>query len=391
MKKVFLPLTILMVLFSSGCTVPFLNIEIPFLPDIFPGMQVQEQRHDVISIESLQAIPSPIVRAGQSIRLRAVVKNLQKPEYEKIPVTIGLYNDCGLFGMETPQGVKGEFCSGTTHPVYNQNTGMVECTTTMYPQSTAIVEWKLTAKDDVNVETQCKIGILAIYNYYTYSTSSVTFVNKAEVERLVSEGKSFSETGIATIGEGPVKPYVEVLNQPIIIDSSEGDPKKAGSGIMSFWVENKGQGILEIAESSATGGNVVFDCGTLYNVPLTPILIPGIPPGISIPVHPVMLKQVCLEIEGGKDLSGAENVKAIKDENLIIIQDCIKEHLKTKNQNEYSISFIGRSTPKYSCSITVDDPSRIKQEKTYQITAKIGYSYKFTKEITTTVQPKIRL
>lgn len=384
MRKIFTSLVLLLVLFSSGCTVPFLDIEIPFLPDIFPGTEIREERHDVVSIESIQAIPTTTVRAGQSIRLRAIVKNLQKPEYEKTPVTIGLYNDCGLFGMETTQGVKGEFCSGTTEPVYNPNTGMVECTTTMYPQSTVVVEWKLTAKDNVNVETQCKIGILARYAYITYSTSSVTFVNKEELERLVSEGKSLSEKGIATIGEGPVKPYVEVLNQPIIIDAAPavGD---AGSGIMSFWIENKGGGILEIAESGATGGNAVFDCATLLNIPI-PIPRPGITGIGSIQIPPQMLNKVCLEIENADN-----KVKAIKDEQSIIIQDCIKEHLETAQPNTYSISFIQKSTPKYLCSITVDDPTRIKQEKTYQITAKIGYSYKFTKEIMVTVKPKIRL
>jgi hypothetical protein len=253
---------------------------------------------------------------------------------------------------------------------------MVECTTTLYPQSTAVVEWKLNAKDDVNVETQCRVGILARYNYITYSTSSVTFVNKAEIERLVSEGKSFSETGIATIGEGPVKPYVEVLSQPIIIDTSEGSEDR-GSGIMSFWVENKGYGILDILESATKGGNVVFDCNTLYNIP--------IPFGGSIPIHPVLLKQVCLEIDAG------DNVKALKDKQMISVQDCIKSHLETTTPSQYSLSFIGKSTPKYSCSITVADASRIKQETTYQITAKIGYSYKFTKEIMLTVKPKIRL
>lgn len=376
MRKIFTPLVLLLVLSSSGCTVPFLDIEIPFLPDIFPGTEIREERHDVVSIESIQAIPTTTVRAGQSIRLRAIVKNLQKPEYEKTPVTIGLYNDCGLFGMETTQGVKGEFCSGANPPSYKPSTGMVDCTTTMYPQSTVVVEWKLTAKDNVNVETQCKIGILARYNYNTYSTSSVTFVNKEELERLVSEGKSLSEKGIATIGEGPVKPYVEVLNQPIIIDATPGvqDP---GSGIMSFWIENKGGGILEIAESGATGGNAVFDCDKLNTA--TPFT--G-----SMPINPAAFNKVCLEIENADN-----KVKAIKDGQSIIIQDCIKEHLQTKNPNEHSISFIQKSTPKYLCSITVDDPTRIKQEKTYQITAKIGYSYKFTKEIMVTIKPKIRL
>ncbi len=65
MKKIFVSFAVLFVLFSSGCTVPFLNIEIPFLPDIFPGMQVEEQRHDVISIEALQAIPFSTLRSAR--------------------------------------------------------------------------------------------------------------------------------------------------------------------------------------------------------------------------------------------------------------------------------------------------------------------------------------
>jgi hypothetical protein len=331
MKKIFIPFTILLVLSTSGCTVPFLNIEIPFLPDIFPGMQTMEQRHDVISIESLQVIPSVTVREGQSIRLRAVVKNLQEPEYEPIKgVVIGLYNDCGMFDTSV------EFCQ-TEEKGKSDEMGMYYCKLDrMYPQSTAIVEWKLVAKP-LNVETSCRVGTLAQYDHTTYSTGSVTFVNKAELERIVSEGRGFSETGIATIGEGPVKPYIEILNQPIIIDTTQGvqDP---GSGIMSFWIENKGQGILDISESSAEEGNVVFGCENFQTT------------------APSTTDKMCIEIDGGERQNPEHYVTAIKEEDNqkknIKIQECVAEHLKTP-KDKYSASFIKRSTPKYSCSITV--------------------------------------
>jgi len=365
MKWFFVFIALFLVVFSSGCTVPGLDIEIPFLPDIFGGMNVQEQRHDVISIEKLDAIPSSTVRSGQSIRLRAVVKNLQSPEYKPVDnVEITLYNDCGMFK------VTGDFCASKFEK------DDVTCKLKMYPQSTSLVQWKLDAKE-INVETPCKIGIMAKYNYTTYSTASVTFVNKAELERLVAEGKSFSETGTLSIGEGPVKPYIEVLNQPIVIDAGETETtvRDRGSGIMSFWLENKGSGIIGLQQASA--GNVGF--------------------GDNCKMEDDATKgtKICLKISGAQ-INDAETkgVMSIIGEKTEIIKNCIMKHLENKNnkgETVYSTNFIGKATPKYPCSITVGDPSRIKQESTYQITAEVGYFYKFTKEIPITVQPRIKL
>jgi hypothetical protein len=364
MKKVLALAALFLVVFSSGCTVPGLNIEIPFLPDIFGGMNVKEQTSDIISIDSLSAIPSATVRSGQSIHLRAVVKNLQKPEYKAVDgVVIGLYNDCGMFK------VNGDLCSGSQPPALNRESGMFECTVKMYPQSTALVEWTLVA-NDINVETPCKIGVMAKYDYITYSTTSVTFINKAELERIVAEGKSFSQTGTASIGEGPVKPYIEVLSQPIVIDTQAGsNVKNIGSGIMTFWIENKGSGIIELLDSSK--GNVVFYTGN--------------PPSRES----TYLGKIYIKLSSTATSVG-EGIMAVNSQDLKYqIQECMKEHLK--NGNIYSINFIGKSTPKYSCSITVNNAQSVKQESTYQIMAEVWYDYKFTKETTITVQPKIKL
>ncbi|MCX6817981.1 MAG: hypothetical protein NTU57_03925 [Candidatus Aenigmarchaeota archaeon] len=372
MKKAFAIAALLLVVFSSGCTVPGLDIEIPGIPDIFGGgMNVQEQRHDIISIERLDAIPSATVRSGQSIRLRAVAKDLQAAEYNAIDkVEIGLYNTCGMFE------VQGETCSGkTTNWDKDVTNDYSSCTVKMYPQSTTLVEWKLTAKE-INVETPCKIGVMARYYYKTYASGSVTFVNKAEVERLVNEGKSFSETGTLVVGEGPVKPYIEVLSQPLIIDASSdtakaGDLRAIGSGIMSFWVENKGGGVMDLKASK--DGNVALSCPD------------------TMPQESGGPQQMCLNIT-----STGERVKAIvKDgatETKKTIQECIQKHIETATgSTKYSFNFIGRETPKYSCSITLDNIGDLKQETTYQIKAEIGYFYKFTKELSITVQPTVKL
>jgi hypothetical protein len=384
MKKIFGIFAIaalLMVIFSSGCTIPGLGIEIPGIPDIFGGgVNVQEQRSDVISIEQLDAIPSTTVRSGQSIRLRAVVKDLQKPEYNPVNnVEIGLYNTCDMFD------VSGEFCSNSEQgkPGWDdQNTKNFNyCKVKMYPQSSVLVEWKLTAKE-INVETPCKIGIMARYNYTTFSTASVTFVNKAELERIVSEGKSISETGTLSIGEGPVKPHIEVLNQPIVIDvsaNSANTVRDKGSGIMSFWIENNGGGIIDLASASSAAGNVLFDCTKRSLDAKGP-------------------QQICLKITGSvASTSSDENIKAIMKDGANdvekTLQECMQKHLQKSDasNNVWSINFIGTATPKYSCSITLGKTETLKQETTYQITAQVDYFYKFTKELSITVQPRIKL
>ena len=62
------------------------------------------------------------------------------------------------------------------------------------------------------------------------------------------------------MGEGPVKSYIEVSGQPIMIDTSDGRTgEKAGKGMMTFWVENKGSGELEGNE--IIKDNIEINCG----------------------------------------------------------------------------------------------------------------------------------
>lgn len=360
MKRFLASFVLLIVILSSGCTVPVLNIDIPFLPDLFPGTDISEERHDIIAIESLDIIPAATLRSSQDIRLRAVVKNLQRPEYSpKENVNIRLFNDCGLFEKQLSVCQGEEADDGETCRIGR-----------MYPQSHSIIEWILRAKE-VNVETTCKLGVLAEYDHTTYSTGSVTFINKDEVERLVSEGKTFSERGRTTVGEGPVKPYIEVANQPIIIDASmESSDSDAGRGIMTFWVQNRGGGVIELADASE--GNVVFeDIGYVKSS-----------------------EKMYVDIDGGDDLSAFVSSGNGDAEEKKGIEECIKQHMLVSGNDageKYSVHFMKGKTPDYLCSVTVNTPNNIKQEKTYQIEAEIRYGYKFIRETMVTIKPKIKI
>ena len=319
MRKFLSLALVISLLLASGCVMPG-GLYIPVISDLF-GPNVEEFRHEVIVIRSLQAIPSQTMRAGQTLTLRAYVQNLQMPESNpQEGVEIELFDDCDIF--ETNGGV----CTGGT---FEGN----KCTIKkMYPRSTAVVDWKMTAKH-LKIKTPCDVGVLVKYKYTTHTTSSASFVNQEEYENLVAQGKQFSEKGTMVVGEGPVKSYIEVSGQPIMVDIRGGKTgEHAGKGMMTFWVENKGSGQLE--------GNTVAKND---------------------------IKIGCANGE----LAGCE---------------ACQEKIDTEG-----LKLIGRVSPKYSCEIWPAHASWITQEKTYQLTSEISYTYKFTKRIKLTVEPEIQL
>ncbi|MBN2043227.1 MAG: hypothetical protein JW754_05495 [Candidatus Aenigmarchaeota archaeon] len=358
MKLLLLPAIMVLVL-VSGCTIPGTTIDIPFIPNFF-GPNIQEETHDVIVIQNLQAIPSAEVRSGQTVTLRAFIKNQQNPELgPKGNVKIVLYNTCELFDVDT----RSSFCTmgKEVSMQKDQISGAYYCTIEkMFPQSTAVAEWSLKARD-VKVQTPCRIGIMAQYTYFTPTTYRITFINKQELERLVTQGKSAGVSGIEGVaGEGPVKTFMEVPNQPIVYDTNDG-----GSGILSLWIENKGFGQLAIPSRA----NIYFatrdgECQT-----------------ISETDTPETTRQICIDIYPSQgdvgDLLLAGDGRSLKD--------CFREKIGE------TTALIGKSTPKYSCEITSPVDSKIKLQKTFQINSEISYLYKFTQEIDLKIKPGVSL
>jgi hypothetical protein len=322
-KSVLLAIPIIFVVLTSGCAIPGTDINLDIF-NIF-GTKTVEFENDMVIIKDLQAVPSSTIRSGQSINVYAYVQNRQKPENDPHEVTVQLYNDCGLYSVST-------ICPA------NSNNGVDEksCTFTMYPQSTQTVQWKLTA-ENVNVETECELGFLVKYDYTTYTTSSITFVNQRELENLILQGKQFNEKGTIIAGEGPVKPYVEIAGQPIQVDTDK-QGEEAGSAVATFWVENKGSGELL--------GNTIKT--------------------VDIHEEPMLNK-----------LNGTE--------------ECNPTQSSEKRKNPEPVKLIGKESPKYSCEISLKNTPEVQISKTYQISTKIEYTYKFIKKLKTTIKSEIEL
>lgn len=216
-----------MLVFVSGCTVPGIGLEIPFIPDIIGGVDVSYE-NDILVIKSLQAVPDRI-SPGQKTKLIAYVQNTGSETMEDVEVE--LYDYCpGVFGepeVKKP-GEKG-YSSGSSVTIAK-----------MLPEETKEVSWKLEAKE-VQLLTTCPRDGMKVKVKYPYETTSVTtisFMNAEEMQRRMEEGKFETKKSYIALGQGPVKPVMKVMDtQPVASDS-----KKTA---VSVEIENRGVGFVQ--------------------------------------------------------------------------------------------------------------------------------------------------
>lgn len=356
---------VLAILFTSGCTVPGLDIEIPFIPDIF-GTNVEVQQHDVIVIERIDAIPSATVTEGNTVTLRTIIKNVQKAEsHPQENVIVKLYDTCGLFEVR-----QDSFCSLCREGSLNEdgNGNSYFTIEEMYPKSDGVINWVLKA-EEVKIKTPCKLGILVQYDYLTPSSYKVMFMDKDELDRLVSQGETPASAGLeGSIGEGPVKAYMEVPGQPIPV-STNLETGKINTAIFSFWLENNGGGYINTAINK---NNAYFQPGYCDGKLQT----------IEGSNDQTGQKKICISISG----SGLEV------ENYASLSGCLEKKILGDEPSQGKINFIGKSTPKYSCEIRPNvQPSQLGLQKTFQIQAEVKYSYIYTANANLVVEPRIRL
>ncbi|MBN2101842.1 MAG: hypothetical protein JW716_03150 [Candidatus Aenigmarchaeota archaeon] len=325
-KKPALMMTLVFLVALSGCA------DMPMLSGWLGGTEVEQYTNDVVVIKEVKVTPVPIVQPGQTLSLSAVVKNVQEIGFDvKRDVTVTIYDTCGIFTIEGSGLCGGDWT----------NSGQTCLFKELYPQTENEIIWRLRA-NDIKVEQSCNVGIEVKYSYYTETTSSVDFASQKEVERMIREGEGTSSVGKMTLGEGPVKLYIQVPNQPILV----GDDFEKSNGILEFWAENKGSGIVD-------GGKVTYF-------------------------------KINNSVEGR-----AKFRKTLEDTNSydeIIAKDYIKG---APGETDYSITMqlINKKTPKNTWIITPGNENIGKIRDRIYLTGIVTYDYKFTKTIKLTVQP----
>ena len=316
---VLIPAMIFLVMLS-GCA------DMPVLSGWLGGTEVEQYTHDIIIIREVKVTPVPIVQPGQTLTLSAVIKNMQKIGFDvKRDVTVTLYDTCGIFTIEG-----GGLCGGDW-----TNSGQTCLFNELYPQTENEIMWRLRA-NDIKVEQSCNAGIEVKYSHYTESTSSVDFANQREVERMIREGEGTSSVGKMTLGEGPVKLYIQVPNQPILVE----DVKKPNlaNGVLEFWAENKGSGIVD-------GGKVNY-------------------------------------FKINNSVEGRAAFKKTLDSEVSLTEIDSEE-----KDNAISKLIINKKTPKNTWIIIPGSEDIGKIRDRIYLTGVVYYDYKFTKTIKLTVQP----
>lgn len=342
---VVLPLLMLIVL-TSGCTIPGLGIELPF----FGGPQVKEYEHDILIIKSLQAIP-PTIAPGQQVRLITYVQNIGK---EKIPqedgkkVVIELYDYCdGLFTLKE----NAINCPGKEDINNDEHRAGCEIDKIL-PGQIVEVDWVLEANKDIKLETICPLDgmkIMVKYPYITTSLTTITLINADEMQRQIEEGSFQRKESYIVAGQGPIKPFLYVEDaQPISQESQ--------TTVFSLQIENKGSGFLAKPDGSKD------------------IVIPQEKVGIKMPDK--------FKETDAKECNFKQGSATIKGKNKI------GNYIPA---DEEGIRLIFKKSPKLLCEFNIPQPGtlNIAKETTLHATVDIEYEYEFRASVKVVVSPKM--
>jgi hypothetical protein len=339
MRTPLLTLPIILTLFVSGCTIP----GIPCIPGLTCGQTVEEI-HDVIVIETLQALPNNVPPQG-TINLVAIVTNVADVDAEIKNVKdihVELYDFCeGLFTIKENKGGK-----QTTSEKSVINIDLLR-------GEKKQVEWILEARDrsQVPVKTECNLKVLARYPYATKSITTLHLIDYTEMQRRISEGTYKEITSYRSIGYGPIKPYITVEGtQPIPVSENKINT------VLSLQAKNRGKGFLTSKD--------------------------GKPGETGHVIKPALFTLSALEQD------------PIANQIFKQLNTC-----KDKNFPKEGLKLIKGESTKIMCQIT-DAGGKVPVEATKTIQASIGqydsqsnkfissYWYEFRKEIKVTVEPK---
>lgn len=324
MRQLLLIFPVLLTLLVSGCTAPGGFC----IPGITCGQTVEET-HDVIVIESLQALPNDIPPGG-TINLVAIVSNVADIDAEITRIEnvhVELYDYCsGLFDTLTD----------------GEKIKKIDLLRGEKKQ----IEWTLKAKSQVPVKTECNLKVLARYPYATKSITTLHLIDYTEMQRRINEG-TYGEVGsYISVGYGPIKPYVRVEGtQPIPVQDNKVNT------VISLQIINKGNGFLTTKDGK-----------------------PG-------PTGPKITKGI-LEITGLDTYAGE-----IKKE----LDKCINEYLPKPDDGLKLINDESTKIPCPIDNLEAG-PVPVESTKTIQASVgkwkDNPYWYEFRKEIRVTVEPK---
>ncbi len=216
-KKTTLLLPLIFIILISGCTIPFLNIEMPWF-----GNGAVEYEDDIIIIKNIRPSPSASIVSGQTLTVYADIQNIEAAGGETKKVSVSMYDYCtNLFEKKSCEaGAEKKDCENIE----------------LLPRQTKQIKWELIAKD-VNLKVPCDLKVKVTYEHETETITQITFIDPAVLDVRIQNQEPWQIQGSSAIGYGPVKPYLKVETQ---------QPVSAGTDApVSLQIKNLGHGYVE--------------------------------------------------------------------------------------------------------------------------------------------------
>jgi len=213
MRKIIL--TLILIMFICGCTIP------DVLKQMMPGFEQQEVKElppDIITVQSLNILPTPPINTEDEFSVSFILKN-QDDTNEVGQVKYNLF-DSGL-------------C--------DRAAGDDKALGTLVPLQEEFVEWTFRAPTNdqiAQISTKCPIRFKVDYNFDARSQIDVNVISQSRLTELQRAGEGVTFTPTLTVGRGPVKIYLSF---------GASLPVKSGNKLpLYILVEDKGDGLYSL-------------------------------------------------------------------------------------------------------------------------------------------------
>lgn len=238
-RAILLAIPIVLILLTSGCTIPGTNILIPV-----PWGTTVEYENDIVILRDVRAYPSQISPV-QSSKLVAYVQNIGSSPLKDVEVR--LYDYCsGLFTISKT------VCGGTA-----QSAATEICRIDLLPQETKEVDWTISvqAPKDIAVRSDCDTKLYVRYNYSFAGVTTAHFITPTEFQKQLERGTYQEVASYIAAGEGPIKGYLTLEDkQPFPTDTN-------AQVTMALQIVNKGMGFL--VDKNIPSARIVITPSTL--------------------------------------------------------------------------------------------------------------------------------
>jgi hypothetical protein len=337
--KALLPIILLALVVSvSGC------VNAPFLQGIFgPTQPAVEQTPDLLIFAEKGVSPSPPIGTDSDFTVWTNLKSQAEPGSEPIKNAIVTVYDSGVCTIKKEQWQPSDWtCKDDSLPCNH-------IFTDFSPKQVERLEFVMKAPSSGNIgglETDCRVAYYVSYNSTAVSTDDFDIISSERLKEIQRTGEKPSWTDQPQyVGIGPIKIYFEW--------KTPGPVEENKNMIFSVRVVDKGKGTFERVENQSFILKLPKDWNTTYEKTLEEIY---------------KAKEFSKTVCGGKFQVFAD------DANYVFLN------------NTSPLNLISKETPEIVCTFVA--PEIGVPEKTYQIEARLNYTYKLYDEQVVHIVPR---